>query len=127
LTSAEVEAELREELARIIARESDDAGFEIATLARHRNAARDVIERRFSVRLKHEPSPGYEITPHSLDSTWLSCVDQGMRVAAARARVSLETMRAGIADLPDLQDRILRYARKLQGSLAKGTGILPVV
>jgi hypothetical protein len=118
LVATEVEAELQAELERIVARESDEAGFEVATLVRHRNAARNVIERRLSVQLKREAAPWYEIAPHAVDPAWAMCVDQALAIGAATCGVALATFRATITSLPRAQHRVLLTARRLQRELA---------
>ncbi len=117
--AADVEASLQAELTRIVAEESQTAGFDVAILSRHRNEARAIVERRLSVRLKREPSPWFEVEPHAVDPAWEVCVDQAIHVAAARRGIALEALRAAIADLPKTQDGVLLYARRLQRSLAK--------
>jgi hypothetical protein len=117
--ASEVEASLQHELARIVAEESKVAGFDVATLSRHRNEARSIVERRLSVRLKREPSPWFEVEPHASDPAWLACIDQALRVAAARRGIAVEALRAAIADLPNLHHSVLLYARRLQRSLSK--------
>jgi hypothetical protein len=118
-TAPDVESALQAELARIIADESIQVGFEIATLTRHRNEARAVVERRLSVRLKQQPSPWYEVEPHCIDPAWSGCVDEAINVAAAHRGLTAESLHEALDDLPKTQDRVLRYARRLQRSLSK--------
>jgi hypothetical protein len=119
-TADDVERALRDELSRILEREAVHTGFAtVAELRRHRNEARSVIERRYSVSLKHEAPHWTEVEPHCVDPAWKACVDQALNVAAASRGVKIETLRASLGDLPKTQNRVLAYARKLQCNLAK--------
>ena len=67
------------ELRRILAVEKERTGFpEVASLVRHRNAVRAVIERRFDVRLKREQPLWSEVAPHCADPAWTACVGQAL-------------------------------------------------
>lgn len=113
----EVESELQAALAAIVADESRTCGFEVATVARHRNRAREVVERRLSVRLKREATPWFELEPHCVDPTWSACIDQAISLAAARLGLQMSTLCDALADLPRLQRRVLAEARGLQKSI----------
>ena len=123
----DVEVALREEVARIVERESLEAGFDVVELARHRNAAREVISRRYSVKLKLEHAPWFEIDPHAVDPIWLACVDGALSVAAARACMGIEELRAMIVCLPLTQHCVLRLARRFQRSSAPSAGQIAAV
>ncbi len=119
VTTGDVERELQAELARIVASDSDIAGFDVAELTRHRNEARVLIDRRFDVRLKRELAPWWEIDPHAMDPAWKMCVSQAVRVLLASSGFSLSTWRAAIRDLPKTQHRVLTLARVYQRELAQ--------
>jgi hypothetical protein len=119
MTADDIETELQDELQRIIDHESEEFDFDVATLTRHRNQARSIVERRFSVCLKRESPPWWEVEPHCVDPMWPACVDQALVVAAARRGIGPEALRAAIGDLPKTQERVLAYARRLMGSTCK--------
>jgi hypothetical protein len=114
-----VEVELQLERDRIVASDSERCGFDVAETGRHRNEARAIVERRFSVRLKHELAPWYEVEPHCADPAWSGCVDAALVVVGARANLSGDELRAKIHALPATQERILRLARCFQRELAR--------
>lgn len=114
-----VERELQVELERIIVDDSRRCDFDIVELPRHRNEARSIIERRFDVQLKREPTPWWQIDPHAVDPAWKTCVEQAMRVAAARGDQRFGALARTIADLPKTQHRVLLLARRLQRELAQ--------
>ncbi len=117
----DVERELQSELTRIVALDSELCGFEVAELARHRNEARAIIERRFDVSLKREIAPWWEIDPYSVDRAWKVCVEQALRVTAAEANQRFGTVVRAIVDMPETQDRVLRLARSYQRELVPTT------
>jgi hypothetical protein len=117
VSAADVEESLQGELTRIVAEESAAAGFGVATLTRHRNAARAIVERRLAVTLRHERTPWHEVSPHALDPAWSMCVDQALHVAAARTGMAIATLRHAVEDFPRVQHGVLRLARKLQRDL----------
>jgi hypothetical protein len=119
VSADDVEAELKLELARIRARESAESGFDVPELARLRNEARAIVERRLSVRLQRKPVPWYEIEPHCADPAWVACVDAALVVVAARASLTGDELRTKIDSLPATQDRILRLARRFQRDLVR--------
>jgi len=119
ISADDVEAELRLEIARVRARESAQTGFEVPELARYRNEARAIIERRLSVRLQRKPVPWYEVEPHCADPAWSACVDAALVVVAARADMAGDELRVNIGAMPATQDRILRLARRFQRDLAQ--------
>ncbi len=117
VTADDVERELQCELTRIVALDSELCGFEVAELARHRNEARAIIERRFDVSLRREIAPWWEIDPHAVDPAWKACVEQALRVTAAQADQRFGTLVRAIGDLPETQDSVLRLARRYQREL----------
>jgi hypothetical protein len=119
VTADDVEASLQSELARIVADESARLGFPIAVLARHRNAARPIVERRLSVSLKRELSPWWEVEPHCVDPAWTLCIDQALHVVAACGDVTIGTLLSSIHDLKNTRECVLQYARLLQRTLTK--------
>lgn len=128
VTANDVESSLQAELERIITEESARTGFDsLPVLARHRNEARSIVERRYSVSLKREPTPWWEIEPHCDDPAWAACIDQAISEAAACRGVALETLRASISDLPRTQERVIAYARQLQRTLTKEPAGQPAV
>lgn len=117
ISADDIEASLQTELARIIADESRACGFGVTPIIRHRNQAREIVERRLSVRLKRESVPWHEVEPHALDPQWSACIDQALCVAAACLGLALPAAWGAIGDLPRLQYRVLIHARRLQRSL----------
>lgn len=120
-----IELAVRREFEQIIERESDRVGFVVAPLARHRNAAREVVNRRFDLsarnaELSWERVPWFEVEPHAVDPAWSACVDAALHVVAARAGVSGDQLAAFIETLPRTQHLVLRIARRFQRSLAIG-------
>jgi hypothetical protein len=122
MTADDLEHEIQGELRRILDAESERTGFpEVATLVRHRNAARAIIERRFDLHLKREQPLWSEVEPYCTDPAWTACIDQAMSVIAGRGGgLRVGDLLAAIRDLPKTQQRILRIARFLQRSLAGG-------
>jgi hypothetical protein len=118
-TVGDLECALQTEVERIVADESERHGCDVRVLVRHRNKARANIERRFDIGLSREAPPWYEVEPHAQDPVWLACVDQAVNEVAAVGGLSLETLRFGIEDLPQTQERVLEIARSLQQSLSK--------
>ncbi len=118
--AADIEAALRAECSRIMEREAERVGSDVAELTRHRNEARAVIERRFGVSLKRESPRWAELEPHCIDPAWKACVDQALHVAAAHSRFTFETFRKTVAALPKVRHRVLLLARQLQRELAIG-------
>ena len=119
VTADDVERELQAELGRIIAADSERCGFDVVELPRHRNEARTVIERRFDVSLRREATPWWHAEPHCIDPAWEICVDQAMRVAAARGDQEFAAFARTIAGLPQTQHRVLLLARRFQRELAQ--------
>ncbi len=119
-TDAEqIESALRDELALILAEESERCDSDVAPLTRHRNQARSTIERRYDVSLSRERTPWWEIDPHALDPEWRGCVAQALRVLAAESGFRPATIGRVVADLPEMQDRVLRLARRYQRELCE--------
>ena len=114
----QVEAALQHQVGRIVAAESEALGYSVATLARHRNAARAAIEPRFGLELKREAVPWYELEPHALDPVWRMCVDRALGLLAGRGEMGAENLLRIIHALPKAQYAILRLARRLRRSLA---------
>lgn len=119
LTVDEIETALREECARIAERESASTGFDVAELARHRNAAREVIGRRYNVALKPELVPWFEIEPHCIDAAWKACVDRALDEETWELGLELDELVATLERAPSVRDWILLRARQLQRELAK--------
>ncbi len=114
---AEIESALHEECRRIVARESDRAGFDVAELTTHKNVARRAISRRYNLRVPFEPLPWDEIAPFAEDPRWLICIDGALAVVAGRANLDIEWLRKVIHALPKTQMRVLRLARRFQREL----------
>lgn len=112
-TGDQVEGALRDALAQVIGVESEALGFQVATLVRHQNEVRRVIERRLGVRLTPETTPWHEIEPFALDPLWRLCVDRALEIVARRAALGAETLASAIPDMPKTQERVLRLARRL--------------
>lgn len=119
VSADDVERELQVELERIIADDSERCGFDVVGLPRHRNEARAIVERRFDVQLKREPSPWWEIDPHAVDPAWKACVEQAIRVTAARSDQRFGELAHTIGNLPQTQHRVLLLARRFQRELAQ--------
>lgn len=119
MNAAEIEEALKNELSRILAAESEFCEFEVEELTRHRNAAREVIERRYGCALKRERAPFWEVEPHALDPAWALCVAHAMRVAAERSGIRIQILRAAIDDLPKTRHRVLLTARRYLRELAQ--------
>jgi hypothetical protein len=121
LRADEVERALRDELQRILADDAERTGFPaVAVLTCHRNKARDAIERRFGIALRHEGSPWWEIDPHAIDPAWRQCVEDALDTVAAYSGVDPATLRLSIDDLPETQICALKIARRFQARLAQG-------
>jgi|SRR5580704_7548991 hypothetical protein len=119
VTADDVERELQAELGRIIAADSERCGFDVVELTRHRNEARAIIERRFDVALKREQIPWWQVEPHAVDPAWETCVQQAIRVTAARDGHGFAAFERTIAGLPRTQHRVLLFARRYQRELAQ--------
>lgn len=116
--AADVEAALQAEVVRIVTRESARAGFEVATLTRHRNGARSIMERRFGVRLHREHAPWHQVEPHALDPAWESCIDRVLDELSWELEVERQWLVSTIGEMPALVEDVLRRARLLQRELA---------
>lgn len=119
LSADEIQRELQVELERVLADDAQRCGFDVVELPRHRNEARAIIERRFDVCLKREATPWWHLEPHCIDPAWEICVDQAMRVAAARSDQEFTAFARAIAGLPQTQHRVLLLARRFQRELAQ--------
>jgi hypothetical protein len=120
-TAEEIESALRAECNRIKAAEAESLGFEPAELTRHRNAARDVIERRYSVTLRREPSPWWETEPHCTDPEWRGLIDRAIDELAFSLDTDPAELKAAFPGMAGFQADALCTARRLQQELATGT------
>jgi hypothetical protein len=117
--AAEIERALHDQVEILMAADAVVTGFPlVAELARHRNAARVIVERRYGVRLKREAAPWCENEPHAIDPAWAACVDAAVTVAAARSNMSADELHRQIDALPRTQYAVLRLARRFQWSLS---------
>jgi hypothetical protein len=119
LSADDIQRELQVELERIMADDSQRCDFDVVELPRYRNEARSIIERRFDVQLKREPTLWWQIDPHAVDPVWKICVEQAIRVTAARSDQGFGALARTIADLPQTQHRVLLLARRFQRELAQ--------
>jgi len=117
-TIESAQAALDGELVAVLDREEQRLGFRPPALARLKNEARRAIERRFDVRLTRRAAPWWEVAPYDVDPEWRACVDRAIEELTFESQRDADSVRSALSRSLELQDDVLRRARRLQRELA---------
>lgn len=110
---------LDNELRLLLDREEERIGFRPTPITRLKNRAREVVERRYGVKLSRHVSPWWEVPPFCEDPLWTLCIERALEESACRSGVETDWLDKYGKRFPRFAMKVLGRARVILREFAR--------